>query len=85
MSPTLTAALDEIRPGLEADGFGLFVASVEGRHVTVCLEALPSACLDCLVPDDLLQQIVESAIRDADPTVERVTLVKQGFDTAQEH
>jgi hypothetical protein len=37
------------------------------------------------VPDDLLQQIVESAIRDADPTVERVTLVKQGFDTAQEH
>ncbi|SDG34651.1 NifU family protein [Pseudonocardia oroxyli] len=85
MSSAVVAALDDIRPGLEADGFGLFVASVEAGHVTVCLQALPGACHDCLVPDDLLQQIVESAIRGADPTVDRVTLVKQGFDTPKAH
>lgn len=77
------SALERVRPALAADGFDLRLGRLgPGNSVEVVLEALPNACLDCLVPDDLLIQIVESAMRDEGGDVDRVQLAKRGFDHA---
>ncbi len=80
------SALDVLRPGLAADGFDLRAGTQRGAGVVeVVLEAKPDACLDCLVPDDLLVQILDEAIRSQDSSLGRVDLVKQGFDAVEAH
>jgi hypothetical protein len=79
-SSKISSALEGIRSGLQADGFDLYVKEAIDDSVVVCLEATPVACLDCLVPDEILHQIVESAVRIAEPGVREVSLVKEGFD-----
>ena len=79
-------ALDNVRPALEADGFDLRLDSIGDQgEVEVILEAKADACHDCLVPDEMLVQIIESAIRDQAPTLDHVVLTKVGFETAAEH
>ena len=80
------AAIDELRPFLQADGFdlGLEELSVEGDLV-VCLEAKPEACLECLVPDDILMQIIDSGVRRHASGVGRISLVRRGFEGLSEH
>lgn len=80
------SALDNVRPALDADGFDLRLDSLgDGGEVGIVLEARTDACLDCLVPDDMLVQIIETAIRDKEPALSRVTLTKSGFDAVSEH
>jgi Fe-S cluster biogenesis protein NfuA len=83
---TVEAALDDIRPALQADGFELLCESIDGDGVvSVGLQAKPDACLDCLVPDDMLVQIIESSIRDRTADFSRVVLTKHGFDAIADH
>jgi Fe-S cluster biogenesis protein NfuA len=80
------AALDVLRPSLAADGFDLRVGGLlADGAVQVVLEAKPNACLDCLVPDDILIQIIEGAIREREPSFNRIEFVKQGFDSVMPH
>jgi Fe-S cluster biogenesis protein NfuA len=76
---TVESVLDTLRPSLAADGFDLRVGDVSGDVVQVVLAAKPAACLDCLVPDDMLTQLIADAIRREDSSLERVDLVKEGF------
>ena len=77
----LTQALAPLRTGLQADGFDLYVdEATTPEDVVVCLEATPEACQDCLAPDEVMNQIVDAAVRRADPGVVQVRLVKKGFD-----
>ena len=79
-------ALDNVRPALEADGFDLRLDSIGDQgSVEIVLEAKADACHDCLVPDEMLVQIIDTAIRDQDPTLDRVVLTKVGFEAAAEH
>lgn len=79
-------ALDQVRPALEADGFDLRLDSIApDGAVQIVLEAKPDACLDCLVPDEMLVQIIETAIRDQDPNLDHVVLTKSGFEAVAEH
>jgi Fe-S cluster biogenesis protein NfuA len=79
-------ALNNVRPALDADGFDLRLDSVgDDGAVGVVLAARPDACLDCLVPDEMLVQIIETAIRDQEPGLRQVTLTKTGFDAVAEH
>jgi NifU-like domain len=79
-------ALETLRPGLHADGFDLRVGSVKpGGDVEVVLEARADACLECLVPDDLMVAMLENAIHDRDPQLGKVTLVKVGFEGLEAH
>jgi Fe-S cluster biogenesis protein NfuA len=72
--------LDAIRAALVADGFGLSVDKVSyDGTVVVALDALDGACLDCLASDHVLEQIVRSALVDADVPCLRVVLTKRGF------
>jgi Fe-S cluster biogenesis protein NfuA len=85
-STTIEAALDDIRPALQADGFELLLESIESDgSVMVGLQAKPDACLDCLVPDEMLVQIIETSIKDRSPDLSRVVLTKHGFDGLTEH
>lgn len=76
-------AVEGLKPALDADGFDLLVNSVsDSGTVEVVLAARPDACLDCLVPDDTLTQILDRAIRDKEPDLANVVLTKTGFDPA---
>lgn len=79
-------ALDSLRPGLEADGFSLRLGDARQQGtVRVILEAGPESCLDCLVPEDMMVSVLENAIREKGVSVDRVELVKLGFDKIAEH
>ncbi len=81
----LESALDELRPGLQADGFELLVGESSVGAVEVILRANANSCLDCLVTDDLMVQMLEDAIRRRDPSLVHVKLIKQGFDAVAPH
>lgn len=86
LETAVNTALDNVRPGLEADGFDLRLDSIGADGaVEVILEAKPDACMDCLVPDEMLVAILETAIRDQDPGLDHVVLIKQGFESVAEH
>lgn len=75
------AALELLRPGLGSDGFELRLGSIDpDGSVQVILEARPDACLDCLVPEDMMVRILENAIRQKDASLDHVTIVRSGFD-----
>lgn len=73
-------ALRQLRPALTADGFDLRLgpARADGT-VEIILEAKPGACVDCLVPDETVLSVIETALRDAGGPSQRVTLTKVGF------
>lgn len=80
------SALAKVRPALDADGFDLNLRSVApDGAVEVVLAARPDACMDCLVPDEMLVQILETAIRAEGDGLAGVTLTKEGFDAVAEH
>jgi hypothetical protein len=61
---TVEAALDDLRPGLDADGFHLRVGVISPAEIEIVLAATPLACLDCLVPDDLIVGMIADALGD---------------------
>ncbi|HEY0447690.1 NifU family protein [Actinophytocola sp.] len=86
MQQAVEKALDNVRPALAADGFDLRIGSIEpDNSVRVVLEALPDACMECLVPDAVLVAILDKAIRDEEPGVGRIHVDKVGFDAPAEH
>lgn len=74
MLDLIEQALEGLRPSLAEDGFELKVISVEGNDVTVALEAGENACLDCLVPGEVMQKIVDAVIRGKVPNIGRIQL-----------
>jgi hypothetical protein len=74
------SALDPLRAGLGPDGFELRVGGIVEDNVRIVLAAKAGACLDCLVPDDLMITMLEDAIRRVYPSLGKVELVKEGFD-----
>lgn len=77
-------ALDVLRPGLDADGFALSIESVEpDGAVNVALTATPEACMDCLVPDEMMVSMIEGTMKEKDPGVDRVILKKYNFENVQ--
>jgi molybdopterin/thiamine biosynthesis adenylyltransferase len=78
-------ALATLRPGLTADGFDLRVGTLTEGTVRVILEAKPDACLDCLVPDDLMVQMLDDAIRRNDDSLGTVELIREGFEDIESH
>jgi hypothetical protein len=79
------SALATLRPSLTADGFDLRVGTLTDETVQVILEAKPDACLDCLVPDELMVQMLDDAIRRNDDTLGTVELVREGFEGIDAH
>jgi hypothetical protein len=84
-SGMIESALDTLRPGLAADGFELHTAPSEtADQVQVVLEATREACLDCLVPENILVGIIEDTIVACGVKGVRVKLIKKGFDSPEQ-
>jgi Fe-S cluster biogenesis protein NfuA len=79
------SALTALRPALAADGFDLRLDRFDGADAVVVLEAKPEACSDCMVPDDMLVSILETAMHEADGGIEHVVLTKIGFERLTAH
>lgn len=78
-SQKLQDALAKLAPSLDADGFDLRLGDIAGDGtVQVLLEAKPNACLDCLVPQEMLLATIEKAISQEGESA-KVVLVRIGF------
>ena len=67
------------RSSLSKDGFQLKLKKVDSNGVVkVLLEAQEGACIDCLVPDEILIELIEMKIRSIYPELKYVELIK-GF------
>lgn len=55
-------ALDELKPGFEADGARVEVGSVEGSCVTINVFVNDKTCRDCLLPAPELEILLRQAL-----------------------
>ncbi len=75
MRESLDSALNDFRPGFDADGFDVAVESVDAAGVVVVrVHHRPGACVECLVPDDLLTAMFKTAMQRVMPEVARVEI-----------
>jgi hypothetical protein len=76
----LEQALDVLRPGLDSDGFELTVENIgDDGSISVALTATPEACMDCLVPDEMMVDMIKGVMQDLEPSVQSVVLNKYGM------
>lgn len=75
LSPAAQATLDELAAIVEADGARLVVRDASASEVTIELDVSQSECPECVLPRDLLVDILSSRLREADPDLRRVDLI----------
>ncbi len=74
MVKKIEAALDSIRPYLEADGGDIRILSVKKDHVEI---ELLGACSSCAMSPMTLKAGVEEAIKKAVPEIKTVVAINQ--------
>ena len=65
MGPTpeeFALALEPIAAGLRADGYGVD-ADFDGTQLSIRISSTPDACVECLMPKDVMTSIVVSELR----------------------
>jgi len=72
LTESLNTALDDVREGLNADGYDLVVEGLDAGSLKVRIAARENACEECLVPKDLMARMLLAAVSDAAPDVQRV-------------
>jgi Fe-S cluster biogenesis protein NfuA len=72
-------AIEGLRPSFSADNFEIGLESLTAGEAVVAITMGEGACADCLIPEPMLTQIVDAAIRREAPGVASVTVVKHGF------
>jgi hypothetical protein len=76
---TLAGALAPIASALAADGYELS-ATREGSMLNVSVAAGPEACQECLVPKDLMAQMIRTALSNAGLAAASVNLTYPAQD-----
>lgn len=78
-APELSAAarstLDELAAIVEADGARLLVRDATFTSVTLELDLWASECPECVLPRELLVDILGSRLRESDPDLRTVELI----------
>jgi len=75
---TIESALALLNPSLEADGFKLNLESIDPRGtIRVVLEAKEGACLECLVPDEILNNMIKQVLQEKDIIVQQIVITKE--------
>ncbi len=72
--------LGDLQQGLLADGAEVQVERLEGGVATIRLVLSPDACLECILPKDILEKILLVSIRKSEPSVTRVSLIDPRVD-----
>lgn len=74
LSPAARAVLAELNDIVAPDGAALRVRSASASTLVVDLDLRASSCPECVVPKDLLLDILTSRLRDRDPDLTSVEL-----------
>jgi hypothetical protein len=75
LSPAAQATLDELAAIVEADGARLVVRDATASAVTIELDLSASECPECVLPRDLLVDILSSRLSESDPDLRTVDLI----------
>ena len=84
LSPAAQATLDELAAIVEPDGARLVVRDASPSTVTIELDLSASDCPECVLPKDLLVDILGSRLRESDPDLREVELIdpREGGDVS---
>jgi len=63
MIDAIEAALQPIRKSLQADGYDLVVNNFHEGVLSVEIQAGPQACVECLVPKDLMELMIQQSVK----------------------
>lgn len=74
-SASARATLDELAAIVEPDGARLVVRDANPSGVTIELDLSQSSCPECVLPRDLLVDILSSRLQEVDPDLRAVDLV----------
>jgi hypothetical protein len=80
MEVDLMPALGDLQQALQADGADMQVEGLDAGVATIRLILGPDACLDCIMPKDVLEKILLASIRKSKPDVTAVTLIDPRID-----
>jgi len=75
LSAAAQATLDELAAIVEPDGARLVVRDASASTVTIELDLSASDCPECVLPKDLLVDILGSRLRESDPDLRTVDLI----------
>jgi hypothetical protein len=74
ISPGVKAAIAELNEIVRADGAELRIASATATSLHLELDLSQSSCPECVVPKDLMLDIVKANLAAADPDIREVEL-----------
>lgn len=60
----ISRCLEGLRSSLAVDGGTLDVVGLDGTTLQLALALAPDACQDCIVPDEMIEQMVLAAVSD---------------------
>ena len=63
MIDAIEEALQPIRKSLQADGYDLVVNSFNQGVLAVEIQAGPQACVECLVPKELMELMIQQSVK----------------------
>jgi len=75
LSAAARATLAELAAIVEPDGARLVVRDASSSTVTIELDLSQSSCPECVLPRDLLVDILSTRLQEADPDLRTVALV----------
>lgn len=75
MTGKVEAAIADMRQAIQADGADLVVEGIEGATAHLRLVFTPEVCEECILPRELLQQMLLSTLQKSVPEITAVTLV----------
>ena len=67
-------AVEQLREGFQADGADLELESLEDGVARVRLVVTDETCLECIVPGEILQTVLETSLRQSVPDLRAVVL-----------
>ena len=75
LSAAAQATLDELAAIVEPDGARLVVRDATASTVAIELDLSASECPECVLPKDLLVDILASRLQESDPDLRSVDLI----------
>jgi hypothetical protein len=75
LSPAAQQTLDDLAAIVEPDGARLVVRDASASTVTIELDLSASDCPECVLPKDLLTDILASRLQESDPDLQSVELI----------
>ncbi len=82
MRDQLERVIAEFRPGFQADGMDVAVGTIDSAgEVQIKVLLGPDACIECLIPEDLMADMFKAAMRDVMPNLTRINIVREPVAT----